>query len=154
MYRVMVALLMVVFPACFVIVDHAMHPGVPLMAFVGKWYVFWAAGIRLLSAGLMQQFRPDFTARRIFNFSSDEALPVIRELGIANFATGLLGIASLAAETFVLPVAIWAGIFYGAATLGHLRAPDRSANEVFAMITDLLAFVVFGAVVASEFLAH
>ena len=103
MYRVLVALIMVVFPICFIVVDQVMHPGVPLMAFVAKWYVFWAAGNRLLFAGLMQQFRPEFTARRIFSFSSDEALPVIRELGIANFATGVLGIASIVSRDLRFP---------------------------------------------------
>jgi hypothetical protein len=148
MYRVLVTLTMIVFPVCSIVSDHAMHPGTPLMALVAKWYVFWAAGIRLFFAGLMQEFRPDFTARRIFNLSTDEAFPLIRELGIANLATGVLGIASIATTAFVLPVAIWAAIFYGAAGLGHTLARNRSANEAFAMITDLFAFVVFVVAVA------
>lgn len=150
MYRAIVALTMVVLPVCSIIVEHTMQPAAPLMAMVGKWFVFWAAGIRLFLAGLMQQFRPDFTARRIFSLSTDEAFPLIRELGIANFATGVVGIASIAASAFVFPVSIWAGIFYGAAGLGHTVRRKRSTNEAFAMISDLFAFVVFAAVVAAK----
>ena len=41
----------------------------------------------------------------------DEALLVIRELGLSNFAVGLVGVLSLSFPGAVLPVAVAAGVF-------------------------------------------
>lgn len=64
-------------------------------------------------------------------------MPVVRELGVANLAAGVVGLASIVAPTFVLPVAIWAGLFYGAAGVAHVAERDRSRNEILAMVSDL-----------------
>jgi len=137
------------------------HRSVPLMLLAGKWFVFWSAGVRLLLAGLTQLFRPQFTTDKIFGIersNSNSALPFVRELGIANFATGVVGIASLAKPSFVLPVAISAGIFYGIAGIRHAAEGSpaesknakkkRAASETIAMASDLLAFLVFVAYVS------
>jgi hypothetical protein len=71
---------------------------------------------------------PAFTARKIFHASSDDVLPLIRELGVANVSTGLVGLLSLWAPSFVLPVAISAGFFYGVAGLRHVAERHRSLN--------------------------
>ena len=57
-------------------------------------------------AGLRQLLQPAFTAREIFHMATDEASPVIRELGVANLATALVALLSIVASGFVLPVAI------------------------------------------------
>jgi hypothetical protein len=57
----------------------------------------------------------------------------VRELGIANFATGVVGTASLVVPSFVLPIAISAGIFYGIAGFRHLADRDRTTNRNIAM---------------------
>jgi hypothetical protein len=80
---------------------------------------------------------------------TDEALPLVRELGFANLAGGVVGIASIAASTFVLPVSLWGAVFYGAAGIGHAVRSARSAKENLAMITDLYAFVILAAIVVS-----
>jgi len=72
-------------------------------------------------------------------------LPVVRELGVANFATGVVGIASLAKFEFVLPVAIVAAIFYGVAGIRHVAEKGKTANENIAMVSDLFVFLVFAA---------
>ncbi len=78
----------------------------------------------------------------------------MRELGVANFATGVVGVISLAKPGFALPVAIAATIFYGIAGIRHVAESDRTRNENIAMISDLFVFVVFGAYVAfSAFVA-
>jgi hypothetical protein len=61
---------------------------------------------------------------------------------VANFATGVVGIVSLAMPGFVMPVAISAGIFYGIAGLRHFAERDRNRNETIAMISDLFVFVI------------
>jgi hypothetical protein len=51
--------------------------------------------VRLLLAGLRQYFQPSFTAEQIFGIKTKEPLPIVRELGKANFSLGATG-ASLA----------------------------------------------------------
>ena len=87
MYFVTVTLLTVVLPVASILLDHAMSAtAVSWFALIGKWFVFWSAGVRLILAGLRQFYQPGFTARDIFGLRSDDALPIVRELGIANFA--------------------------------------------------------------------
>ena len=78
----------------------------------------------------------------------DDALALVRELGIANFAAGIVGILSLLRPDFVLPSAIAASIFYGLAGFRHAARPARNAKETFAMATDLLGFAILAAYVA------
>ncbi|MDQ6433979.1 hypothetical protein RB623_07960 [Mesorhizobium sp. LHD-90] len=149
MYLVSVLALMLVLPAGSIVADYLSLPaGAAIMPLVGKWFVFWSAGVRLMLAGIRQYFQPEFTAHEIFEMKSAEALPVVRELGVANFSIGTVGVLSLLAPSFVLPVAIAAGIFYGVAGVRHAMQPARSRNETVAMVTDLFAFFVLAAFVA------
>jgi hypothetical protein len=111
--------------------------------------VFWSAGVRLLLAGLRQFFQPRFTAEQILGIKSDDALPLVRELGAANFATGVVGIASLAKPSFTLPVAIAAAIFYGIAGIRHVAGSDRTRNENIAMISDLFVALILALYLAA-----
>jgi hypothetical protein len=126
-----------------------LHSTAPLILLVGKWFVFWSAGVRLLLAGLRQFFQPRFTAEQILGIKSDDALPLVRELGAANFATGVVGIASLAKPSFTLPVAIAAAIFYGIAGIRHVAGSDRTRNENIAMISDLFVALILALYLAA-----
>lgn len=149
MYLASVVLLMLVFPVGSICAEHFfLHSPAPVMLLVGKWFVFWGAGVRLFLAGLRQYFQPRFTSEQIFGIKSDDALPLVRELGIANFSTGTVGILSVAKPSFVLPVAIIAAIFYGVAGIRHVAQPHKNRNENVAMISDLMVFVVFAGYVA------
>jgi hypothetical protein len=44
------------------------------MALIGKWFLFWAAGVRLMLAAFRQLFQPEFTARQIFKIEDADAL--------------------------------------------------------------------------------
>jgi hypothetical protein len=148
MYTAIVVLLMIALPAGSIVADLLFFAdGAPLMLLVGKWYVFWAAGWRLLLAGFKQISQPAFTAHEIFRMKTDEALPIVRELGFANASLGLLGVTSLWATSFALPVAIAGAIFYGSAGVQHFTRKDKSDNETLATATDLLAFAILGAYV-------
>jgi hypothetical protein len=149
MYLLTVLLLMLVLPAGSIFAEHSLfYSTAPLMLLVGKWFVFWSAGVRLLLAGLRQFFQPRFTAEQIFGIKSADALPLVRELGVANFATGVVGITSLAEPSFTLPVAIAAAIFYGIAGIRHVAQSDKNRNENIAMISDLFIFLILAAYVA------
>jgi hypothetical protein len=74
-------------------------------------------------------------------------LPLVRELGVANFATGTVGLLSIIKPSFILPVGIAAAIFYGIAGVRHVAQRGKLRNENIAMVSDLFAFVVFAAYV-------
>ena len=71
------------------------HNSVPGMLLVGKWCVFWSA-VSSPAYGIF--FQPRFIAEEIFDLRGrgDDRLPLAREPGVANLATGVVGIASLA----------------------------------------------------------
>ena len=151
MYLATVLLLMGILPIGSVLLERlAFGSAVPLIFLAGKWFVFWGVGLRLVLAGLRQFFQPGFTAREIFDIKADEALPLVRELGVANFATGVVAVLSLWVPAFVLPVAISAGIFYGVAGMRHVAAHARSRNETIAMVSDLFIFAVLLVYVGSS----
>ena len=89
-----------------------------------------------MGAGLRQYFQPQFTAKEIFRMKTDEALPIIREHGIGNFAVGTAGVVSLWVPAFIVPVALIAAIFYGVTGVFHSLAKTRSLNENIAMVSD------------------
>jgi hypothetical protein len=144
MYLVSVILLMVVLPVTSIALDHfVFQQSVPVGLLVGKWFVFWVAGVRLFLAGLRQFFQPRFTLEKIFGLSSNDALPFVRELGVANFATGTAGMLSLVRPNFVAPVAMVAAIFYGIAGSRHVTDKGKNLNQTTVMITDILVSLVF-----------
>jgi hypothetical protein len=146
MYFVVVACLMLAAPLGSIVIERSfVHAAASVMSLIGKWFVFWAVGVRLALAGLRQCFDPRFTAEQIFDIHGDVALPVVRELGFANFAAGMVGILSLLRSDFILPSAIAATLFYGAAGFRHAAELTRNAKETFAMATDLSAFAVLAA---------
>jgi hypothetical protein len=154
MYLAVVALTMFILPIASVLIDHGMHPAAAWMVLVGKWFVFWSVGVRLFLAGGRQVLQPSFTATEIFHIASGEALPLIQELGVANFAAGVVGLASILEPSFVLPAAISATIFYGVAGFRHIAERGKSPNETIAMTSDLFMFVVLGAFFATSLLTR
>jgi hypothetical protein len=150
MYLITVLLLMFALPVGMTWYDYqqATHPS--LLFLTGKWFVFWSAGARLLIAGLWQFFQPQFTLTEIFGIRSADARPIVRELGVANFATGLVGMLSLYWTAFLVPVAIIAGVFYGVAGIEHGLRKNRSLNETVAMVSDLFVCVVLAVFLVSR----
>jgi hypothetical protein len=58
--------------------------------------------------------------------TGDEALPIVRELGVANIAIGVVGLLSLAAPSFRLPTAIAAAM---ASRASGAPWSDRARSE-------------------------
>lgn len=84
-----------------------------------KWFVFWALGVRGLTAGLMQAFNPSYTADFLLQIKMSDYL-VVRELGFCNIGMGTLGILSLSREKYRKPAAVCEGIFILGATILHI----------------------------------
>ena len=150
MYRLVTLVLMFVAPLASTALELMWWPstGSGAAAVVGRWFVFWAVGWRLLLAGVRQIVQPRFTAREIFSIESDDVLPLVTELGVANLAAGVVGILAFWRPDFVMPVALYGAIFYAVAGLRHMREHDRSINETWAMVSDLFVAAVLGATVA------
>lgn len=143
MYFISVALLMFVLPILSILVDGFIFDTSAGGAFLlGKWFVFWAIGIRLVVAGLRQALNPGFTAEQIFGIKSAEPLVIVQELGFANLALGILGISTILNSSWIMPAAIVGCLFYGLAGLRHLLATNRNNAENGAMISDLFIFLV------------
>lgn len=120
-------------------------PGLPEVAitFLGKWYVFWAGGVRLFLAGLRQTVRPGQTLTDIFEIDHPPAGQIVRELGFANLSTGLLCMLSLLIPILSPAGAITAGVFYGLTGLAHATSRKaHNAERTLAMLTDLLVAAV------------
>jgi len=142
MYYVIVAALMVVFPALSIGIDASVN-NVPVGWFlIGKWFVFWAVGVRLFLAGLRQIAQPRYTAEKILGLTSDDVLLVVRELGFANAALGSVGILSIVLTGWVAAAALAGGIFYGLAGINHAIQKHRNALQKVAMTSDLFAAAV------------
>jgi hypothetical protein len=108
--------------------------GAPL---VSKWFAFWSVGCRLLLAGTKQTYQPAYTARKILGLKGDESLILVRELGFANVAMGVLGVLSLFEQPWQLGAALTAGVFYGLAGINHAIQLHRNRLENVAMLSDL-----------------
>ena len=116
----------------------------PLVYYVGKWFTFWALGVRLLSAGIRQIAKPGFTAQEIFHLQSPDAAVIVKELGFANICIGLAAVLTLALPAWRPAAAFVGGLYMGIAGFYHLAKKPAGPNEVAAMVTDLLIFGLTG----------
>jgi hypothetical protein len=149
MYFISVVLLLLVFPALSVLAEALYVPGADIMWLVGKWFVFWACGVRLFVAGLMQTFRPEFTAKSIFDIDAPAAHAIVREVGFGNLAMGTLGLASFTKPEWIVPAALVGGLYYGLAGLGHVFRQGNFKEQV-ALWSDFAIFVLLAIFVASR----
>jgi hypothetical protein len=142
-YFAIVILFMLICPAvCVLSESAASHHTVSTYFLIAKWYVFWAVGIRLFTAGVRQALQPRFTAGVIFGIQSAESHPIVREVGFGNLAIGALGICSLYRPGWIIPAAVVGGLYCGLAALGHVLRKGKNAMEQTAMISGAFAFLV------------
>ncbi len=151
MYFSAIVLLLLVLPAASVLIEALLAQGpADIMGLVGKWFVFWGAGVRLLLAGVMQVGKPSYTAGTFFDLRDDASHAIVREVGFGNLAMGTLGILSLFKPDWVVPAALVGGLFYLFAGLGHAVRKERNSREQTAMVSDLLIAALLLAFVATR----
>jgi hypothetical protein len=149
MYLAMIILLMGAFPALSVLIEcYILHSGADVLFLIGKWFVFWGVGVRLMLAGLRQIANPTFTADVIFGVKETAALTLVQELGFANLSIGLFGVLALVRSEWIVPAAITGGLFYGLAGTKHLIKSDCNRTENIAMVSDLWIFLVLAGFLA------
>jgi hypothetical protein len=143
MYIAMLISLMLIFPMASIALELFMHGAEALnVAIVGKWFVFWAVGVRLLIAGLRQILQPRYTAETILGMKAPGAMFIVRELGFANTAIGSSGLGSIFLPYWTLPLAVIGAIFYALAGINHLTHKQRNKFQTAAMTTDFFAAVM------------
>jgi hypothetical protein len=133
MYALAIVLLMFVVPGVAVLIDG----DTITLALVGKYFVFWAVGVRLFAAGVRQVANPGLTSEGILGVKGQEAWVLVREVGFGNLAIGAVAIASMWREEWRLAGALAGGIFLLLAGGQHLLRPDRNRDETIAMVSDL-----------------
>lgn len=109
---------------------------------VGKWFLFWGAGVRLFIAGFSQVFRPSFTAQNILGETTPAANQVVQELGFANLGFGLAAIAGAWVPGWAVPVAVAPGLFLLLAGIRHIAKKGKNTKETVATLSDLLVGAV------------
>lgn len=145
MYVMVVLLQTLILPLASGIVELVGQGGDPVLV-IGRWFLFWGVGTRLLLAGIVQVARPSFTARDILGAGESGALHVVQELGFANIAMGVVGVVGAFVTGWWAAAAIPGGIFLGQAGLRHVAKPGKGLEEQVATWTDLLvalAMLVF-----------
>jgi len=145
-----VVLLMGVLPIGSILIEWLFVPNHPdLWVLIGKWFVFWAVGCRLLTAGLKQMTDPSYTAETIFRIADKSAQKIVTELGFANVSMGTLAVLSIANSAWVTPAAIVGFLFYALAGGKHVLNSERTQPENVALWSDLfIAVVLAGYLVA------
>jgi len=145
LYFATVILLLFIFPATSVAISAHLNPNVSILVLIGRWFTFWAVGVRLFIAGVRQVAQPEFTAHEIFQIPGKTALPIVRELGFANLSMGLLGLLILVRPDWTVPAAIVGGLYYGLAGAGHIGRRDKNAKERTALFSDVFVFLILAA---------
>jgi hypothetical protein len=143
MYILIIALLLLVFPICSILVElFVLNSAVGVWLLIGKWFVFWAVGVRLFIAGLRQITQPEFTANKIFGIKNPDVFAIVREIGFSNLSMGLLGLWSIYKSEWVMPAALVGGLYYGLAGVGHLFKKQKNLLENIAMYSDFFIFII------------
>lgn len=111
-----------------------------------KWFAFWACGVRLVLAGVRQTLGPQFTAETIFGLKDVSALPLVREIGMANLSMGVVGVVSLFVPGWRVPAIMTGGLYYGLAAAGHIFRHRATKNEAIALVSDVGIFLMLAAI--------
>jgi len=142
-YLIFVLLLMLVLPSISIIIEYVIiGKQVSLIELSGKWFIFWAIGLRLFIAGVRQAIKPSFTAETIFHITNKESFVIVKELGFANICLGSIGIISLFLPDWRIVSAFAGGLFMGIAGINHILKKPVGLNEWIAMSSDIFIAVV------------
>jgi hypothetical protein len=137
MYIVVVLLQTVVLPIISGAIELVMIGGDGALV-VGRWFLFWGVGTRLLLAGAVQVLRPAFTTRNVLGGTDAGSLLIVQELGAANLAMGVVAVIGAFVPGWAAAAAIPGGLFLGQAGLRHIAKPDKGQEERVATWTDLV----------------
>lgn len=144
MHLIVVLLTMLVLPVASILIERQMGDALAFWQLAGKWFVFWGAGVRLLTAGVRQIVMPRLTTEGIFGVTDKAVWPLAQELGFWNATIGALCVLTYWRPGWLPPLALAAAGFYAMAGIKHVFSAQRSFEANTAMISDLaMAAVLF-----------
>jgi hypothetical protein len=113
-----------------------------LIELIAKWFIFWAVGIRLLTAGFSQAVNPAFTGSILD--VPEACFVAIKEIGFANISMGLIALMSLFLPTWRKAGGLCGGLYLGIAGFLHVSriAEGINVKETIAMVSDLFIFSI------------
>jgi hypothetical protein len=152
MYVFAVAFLMFVFPIVSIAIELLVNKNhLAFIELVGKWFVFWAIGIRLFTAGLRQIIKPGLTSEGLLGIKGQAVWQIVRELGFANISMGLAGIISLWKPEWRLAIALIGGLFLLLDGILHIASKQRNFEENLDMYSDLAIGIIMAVFVIAKF---
>jgi len=154
MYVIIVLGLTVVLPIASIVLQLVFSDAAFGLLLIGKWFVFWGVGVRLLTAGIRQVLQPSFTARTIFKIRDPAAEKLMTEIGFGNVSMGLVAALSLLLPHWLVPSGLAGGLYLGLAGLKHIANGARTRMEDIAMVTDLLVAGMIGVAIIPILLVH
>jgi hypothetical protein len=148
-------MLLAVLPVLSILLEYfVFHGSADWVFLIGRWFVFWAGGVRLVLAGARQVANPAFTASTIFEVADPGANRIVQELGFGNLSIGLISLVSLFIPGWLEPAALASGLYYGLAGSKHVLNAKRNRLETIATASDLaVAVVLLGFFIAAMFRA-
>lgn len=131
---------MVVLPIVAILVDLRRKPQ-PVMEVVGKWFIFFGVGVRLLAAGLTQILNPGFTGELLQAGGAE--LLIIQELGFTNVLLGAVALVSVYKPGYRL-LGTAGAVYMGFAGWLHLSnlSSSTTPREMVALWSDLWIFAI------------
>ena len=150
MYYAVILLCMLVLPAGSIAVEHlVLHSPLSWMALIGRWFVIWGVGTRLLLAGVRQVLQPGFTAETIFGLTDKAARQIVQELGFGNIALGFMGVTCFWFPVWTPAAAVGGAIFFAMAGVKHVLHSPRTGQQNAAMVSDLFIALVLAGYLAA-----
>lgn len=141
MHMIYVIGVMFVIPAICVAIDYLKKQNQDVLYLFCKWFVFWAIGIRGITGGLMQALNPAYTAW-LLQTGTDNYI-IIRELGGANLAFGVLGVISIISHNYRKAAALSSAIFLLVASAIHIsRLSIIELSEIMSLTGDLFVVAI------------
>ncbi|HTE28416.1 hypothetical protein [Flavitalea sp.] len=134
------AILLTALPVLSVACEHHFGQAALTGTLIGKWFAFWAIGIRLLVAGFMQLTRKS-NSRNHLSAREDSGM-VKKATGVANLVLSALGFLCVASSEGSLLAAITVGVYLGLAGLQHDFKKPATASGWISLIYDFIVFSV------------
>jgi hypothetical protein len=151
MQIVLTSVLLFILPALFILV-HAFAYGdtLPIMLIIGKWFVFFAVGARLVGIGIRQILRPRASAKREFAVTDEHASRIMRILGLVHLSIGLVGVLSLFNTGWIIPSAIVGAFYYGFMGVQNFLTKEKNVYGYIAIGSSAFVALVFTVVVLTN----
>lgn len=146
MHTIYIIATMFVIPAICITIEYIRKQKQDILTLCCKWFVFWAVGVRGITAGCMQAFNPVYTAE-LLQITTGNYI-AIQELGCCNISFGVLGILSLFLQNYRKPAALSYAVFLLGASVIHIsRLSIIGFDEFMSLSGDLfvvaIAIIVF-----------